>query len=120
MKLSNGMGLKATLDHRVEGCDGNETGEISLEQSLNLRITRMIGNNWVGIPVNFSNEELQCLGFVFGDSNYHKASKRYKYVYIGNEDIDVETLFKNIGETLDESNRYDKRLISPVFYSYIQ
>jgi ribonucleoside-diphosphate reductase alpha chain len=75
----------------------------------------MIGGDWVGVPVNFSNEELKCLGFIFGDANYHKASKRYKYVYIGKEDTDVETLFKNIGETLEESNRYDKRLISPVF-----
>jgi len=115
MKLSNGMGLKATLDHRVEGSVGDEKGEISLEQSLNSEITRLVGGDWVGVPVSFSDEELKCLGFAFGDANYHRASKRYKYVYIGKDDTEIEALFKVAGETLEESGRYDKRAISPIF-----
>jgi ribonucleoside-diphosphate reductase alpha chain len=110
-KLSNGMSIKSTLDHRVD-CDGVET---QIKDTLGKEITRLPGSDWVGKDIALTDEELLCLGFVFGDGGYHKASRRYKYVYIGESDSDVEALFNKIGEDLEEESRYDKRKLSLAF-----
>jgi ribonucleoside-diphosphate reductase alpha chain len=107
-KLSNGMSIKSTLDHRVD-CDGEET---QIKDTLGKEVTRLSGSEWVGREIDFTDDDLVCLGFVFGDGGYHKASRRYKYVYIGESDDDIETLFHKIGEDLEEECRYDKRKLS--------
>lgn len=115
MILSNGMSLKATLDHRVECFDNNSSFECHVENSIGKKVTRFTGSPWDGERSPLSNEYLICLGFTFGDGSYHIASNRYKYVYIGKEDQEVENLFKTIGEELPEESRYDKRIISLEF-----
>lgn len=137
MRLSNGMLLKSTLDHKIFDIKNNE---IELGESLGYNIQRLKGDEsfydeenpnsdfrcrpyWGPSEkysgVDFDNQEnahLTCLGFVFGDGSYHKASNRYKYVYIGENDGDVvESLFNTIDESLEESGRYDKRKLSPKF-----
>lgn len=115
MILSNGMSLKATLDHRVECFDNNSSFECQVENSIGKKVTRFTGSPWDGERSPLSNEDLICLGFTFGDGSYHIASNRYKYVYVGDEDQEVENLFKTIGEELPEESRYDKRIISLEF-----
>ena len=111
-RMSNGMVLRSTLDHGVD-CN-NET--VNVEHTLGKSITLMNGADWDNINLSgFNSEELMCLGFAFGDANYHKVSGRYKYVYIGEDDEDVEKIFKNIGEDLEISGRSDKRILSPHF-----
>jgi ribonucleoside-diphosphate reductase alpha chain len=109
--ISNGMSIKGTLDHRVD-CNGEET---QLKDTLGKEITRMSGVDWEGKETSLTNFELLCLGFTFGDGSYHKASKRYKYVYIGDKDSDVENIFNSIGEELGCEHRYDKRKLSVNF-----
>jgi ribonucleoside-diphosphate reductase alpha chain len=115
MRMSNGLHLKATQDHIVECFDGLDTQEFSLGNSIGKKITRLSGSPWVGIPLDLSRDELICLGFAFGDATFHKASNRYKYVHIGEDDKDAEAYFDRIGEKLPEESRYDKRGLSVGF-----
>jgi ribonucleoside-diphosphate reductase alpha chain len=108
LRMSNGMYLRGTEDHIVEA----DTAETPIANTIGKEITRIFGSAWEGVPVPYTNNELVCLGFAFGDSNYHEASGRFKYVYIGEKDFEVESLFNEIGESLEEERRYDKRTIS--------
>ena len=110
-RMSNGMYLKGTEDHVID-CNSEKT---TLLGSMGKEITRVSGSEWEGSPIPLSDKELLCLGFAFGDSNYHECSGRYKYLYIGEKDEEIESLFKEIGETLEEEGRYDKRIISCAF-----
>ncbi len=112
IKMSNGMSIKATLDHKVDV----EGEQVELGQTLGKTITRLSGAPWKGVPSLLCEDYLVCLGFVFGDANYHVASGRYKYVYIGENDSEVEAAFKKINVTLEESSRYDKRTL-PISFS---
>lgn len=116
MRLSNGMVLRGTLDHRV--FSGDE--EVQLGDTLGKVVDRMVGSDWVGVRAeSVTDDQMVCAGFVFGDGNYQKASSRYKYVYIGQDDGDVESLLHEIGEELPEANWSDKRIISPEFASSV-
>ena len=112
MRMSNGMFLKATLDHRVADILGQE---LMIGNALGQEISRLPGSLWQGLPVGYSDIELICLGFSFGDGQYHGASGRYKYIHIGADDGDVEPLFNDAGEPLEVSGRSDKRLMSVLF-----
>jgi len=113
VRLSNGLFLKSTLDHLV--FDENDS-EIEMGKTLGLNLQRSFGpSEWGGFRHSLSGSELMCLGFVFGDGNFHKASGRYKYVYIGVEDEDMIEIFNSIGESLEETDRYDRRLLSSKF-----
>lgn len=111
MKMSNGMYLKGTLDHRVD-CYGSE---VELKDTLGKEVSRLPGAEWHGVETDISDDELIAVGFMFGDGSYHKASRRFKYVYIGNDDEDIEVHFKKINEDLECKSRYDKRKISSEF-----
>lgn len=111
MKMSNGMYLKGTLDHRVDSYGS----EVELRDTLGKEVTRLSGADWHGVEADLTDDELLAAGFMFGDGSYHKASRRFKYVYIGNDDEDIEAHFLKINENLECESRYDKRKISPEF-----
>ena len=111
MRLSNGQVLRGTADHRVFA----EGAEVHLSDTIGKMVDRMTGSDWVGISWDRDDTTLICAGFVFGDGNFHKASGRYKYVHIGEDDGDVQSLFYNLGEDLEEAGRSDKRLLSSKF-----
>jgi ribonucleoside-diphosphate reductase alpha chain len=111
MTLSNGIKLKGTLDHRVD-VEGLET---EIGRTLGKQVTRITGSPWDGIEYSLSDTDMICLGFAFGDAHYHIASGRYKYVYIGDKDSEIEPLFNSVGEELEEEHRYDKRILSFTF-----
>ena len=91
VKLSNGIVLKCTKDHKIF-IDGSEK---AVEECLNLNPTRLTGSDWTGVAVNIEDDDLIKAGFIFGDGGYHKASSRFKYVYLGEDDKDVIELFGN-------------------------
>lgn len=139
MRLSNGMALKGTLDHKIFDMDDNE---IELGNSLGYNIQRMKGfpvlrsvrtKGDVSFPtepdnfreywgpsekysgVHIDDFDLISLGFIFGDGNFHKASNRYKYVYIGEKDGDIFSLFESNNVFLEESDRYDRYILPAKF-----
>src|SRR4029077_8856251 len=106
LTLSNGMTLRMTGDHRIGTRDGGEVkAEDSVGESLDFMVPEhedrgRINPRWVAI------------GFVQGDGNYHKASKRWKYVYLGEKDGDVAAYLKKYGVGIEpEGNRSDKYII---------
>lgn len=117
MRLSNGLSVKGSLDHRFSRYHYTQDGQapedwVNLGESLGYPLEILLGSDWVGSESGLTAEQLIAVGFLFGNASYHKASNRYKYVHIGDRDGDVETFLRELGEGLEDGGREDKRLIS--------
>lgn len=106
LTLSNKAVLRLTADHRIGTLDG---GEVTAGESLGASLDFMVPIHEDIGPID---PKMVIVGFVQGNGNFHKASNRWEYVYLGEKDVDVLSIFKQSGVKIEpEGNRSDKYII---------
>lgn len=109
VRLSDGSSIKATEDHRFS----SEGETVQLRETLGKKIDRFVGMNWKGRRIALTGEELVCLGYIFGNGYFNKASNRYKHVDVSDQDKEIKELFRKIGEALKDVDFNGKKILSP-------
>jgi ribonucleotide reductase alpha subunit len=101
LRLSNGMEVTCTPDHRFKLIDGKE---VLAKDSLDHQIAMSLPEPVLGEEID---DGMVAVGFVQGDGSYHAASGRFKYVHFGVNDGDVMDLFEGNGKKIaPESKPY--------------
>jgi ribonucleoside-diphosphate reductase alpha chain len=95
--LSNGMEMRCTPDHHF--FSGGKKVEASEMEGMEIDLlpVEVEQSNSSELPI------LKLAGFLQGDGGYHKASGRWKYMYIGEHDQEVLDLAQNLGWGLKQS-----------------
>jgi len=98
LQLSDGRTIRCTPDHKFF-IDGRQVeAKDTLGQTLDDLAEPLYD------PALYSDElnaKIVLQGFVQGDGGWHKASNRWKYVYIGEDDSEILDLFEKAGWELE-------------------